>query len=91
MFHAIVMCLFQVQGTFRVNAPPVLLGYTHDSRGRGPGGDMEVDIGLGDRGQTYLSMYITIEPLLIPPEPVKERVCTDDIVLYTTIFRIVSW
>lgn len=69
----IEMCFFgpQIDGTFRVNAPPVLLGYVQESVHGG-----EMDVGIDRDIKTLLSMFVTIEPPLTQPEPAKERVST---------------
>ena len=62
----------QIDGTFRINTPPFLLGYTYDMLQAQPGAsDVETTIG---RGSSYLSMFVTIEPSLSLPEPFKEKV-----------------
>lgn len=62
-------CL-QVEGTFRVNTPPVLLGY--HKRGRHSGAPS--DLGIISRNDTLLTMFVTIEPPLQPSQPMAERV-----------------
>lgn len=64
--------MFQIDGTFRISTPPVLLGYTYDL-GHGGGDTMDMPIEEGE-DVTYLSLFITIEPPLAQPEPVRERV-----------------
>ncbi|KAI8501504.1 Coiled-coil and C2 domain-containing protein 2A [Branchiostoma belcheri] len=59
----------QIDGTFRVEAPPVLLGY---KRGGG-GGSEGLDLQMGGNEHTYLTLFITIEPPLTPLEPLKEK------------------
>ena len=69
------MTYFQIDGTFRVNKPPVLLGYTSDAaNNKVESGGATYDMGIGDRESTYLSTFITIEPQLTPAEPMKEKV-----------------
>ncbi|XP_072045143.1 coiled-coil and C2 domain-containing protein 2A-like isoform X2 [Amphiura filiformis] len=57
----------RVSGTFRLNTPSVLLGYDRspDSMSRIQGGNQT--------NATYISVFITIEPPLSPPEPLKEK------------------
>ena len=67
-----MILLIQIDGTFRVNKPPVLLGYQHDPRNRNI--DAGLDVGVGAKDQTFLTMFITIEPQLTPAEAIKEKV-----------------
>ena len=59
----------RIDGTFRINKPPVLLGYTNQTT-KTVG---DIDMGIGDRDSTYLTMFVTIEPQLAPAEPFKEK------------------
>ena len=61
----------QVEGTFRVNIPPVLLGYHKRGRHSGAPGSL----GIISRDDTLLTLFITIEPPLQPSQPLAERVC----------------
>ena len=62
--------VIQVDGTFCIDSPPILLGYTHDR-----GGEGEVDMRVAKKEEnTYLSLFVTIEPPLVPAEPLTERV-----------------
>ena len=49
----------------------MLLGYTHDPSATREG---ELGIGAGDADSTYVTMFMTIEPALQPPEPAREKV-----------------
>lgn len=58
---------FQIEGTFQIKAPPILLGYS--------GEDAEEDgISTSKDGKTYMSLFITMEPPVSPPEPMREKV-----------------
>lgn len=59
----------KVEGTFRVNTPPVLLGY--HKRGRYSGAP--ADLGIISRNDTLLTLFATIEPPLQPSQPMAER------------------
>jgi len=67
------MCVWKVEGTFRVRTPPVLLGYTYDSRGTQADAMMEA-AALHGAENTYLTLFVTIEPQLAAPEPFREKV-----------------
>ena len=60
-----------MEGTFRVNTPPVLLGYHKRGRHSGAG-----DLGIIARNDTLLTLFVTIEPPLQPSQPLAERVST---------------
>ncbi|XP_038057381.1 coiled-coil and C2 domain-containing protein 2A-like isoform X2 [Patiria miniata] len=53
----------RVSGTFRMEAPMVLLGYDRSSENVNP----------GSANATYLTLFITIEPPLTSPEKLKEK------------------
>ncbi|XP_031567301.1 coiled-coil and C2 domain-containing protein 2A-like [Actinia tenebrosa] len=57
----------KVEGTFRVNTPPVLLGYHHQKRSLGSGTNVQV------KHDTLLTIFVTIEPALQPSHPMAER------------------
>ncbi|XP_052775366.1 coiled-coil and C2 domain-containing protein 2A-like isoform X2 [Mya arenaria] len=63
----------KIDGTFRVNAPPVLLGYVYEGLGHG-----SEDIPINKDMKTLLSLYISIQPPLTQPEPVKEKFSTNE-------------
>lgn len=64
----------KVDGTFKINTPAVLLGY-HHNHPRTPGAP---DIGIGAREQTFLSLFVTIEPPLQPSQPMAEKFETSE-------------
>ena len=59
----------QVEGTLKVNTPPVLLGYKRQGRGGVP------VPGIISRSDTLLTLFATIEPPLLPSQQMPERVC----------------
>ncbi len=69
-----VLLFVQIDGTFRINRPPVLLGYTSDPAMAATLRDGDVNTGVGDSDATYVTMFITIEPALQPAEPAIEKV-----------------
>ncbi|XP_070555815.1 coiled-coil and C2 domain-containing protein 2A-like isoform X3 [Ptychodera flava] len=66
----------QIEGNFRLQAPRVLLGYQR----AGPMENTTTQYGQGkrDTDNTYLQLFITIEPALSTPEPVKEKFDTTE-------------
>jgi coiled-coil and C2 domain-containing protein 2A len=60
----------QVDGTFKISTPAVLLGYQHNQ----PRAQGIPDIGIGARDQTFLTLFVTIEPPLQPSQPLAEKV-----------------
>ena len=58
----------QIDGTFSVKKPAVLLGYT---QGRGKG---EVETVQARTDDLYLTLFVTIEPPLAPAEKFSDKV-----------------
>jgi hypothetical protein len=68
-----ILCVFQIEGTFKLYSPPVLLGYEKEAHHQFsgltvPGESQQV---LPPRNATFLSLFITVQPALNPPEPFK--------------------
>lgn len=63
------MFSIQIEGTFRLDSPAVLLGYTRDT-----GKKKSESSGVGDSEHSYVSLFMTIEPSLGVAPEVKETV-----------------
>jgi hypothetical protein len=61
-----------VEGTFLIERPPILLGYKQD--GRASGADGATEPSSRNAENTYITLFVTIEPPLAAPETSQEKV-----------------
>ena len=62
----------RIEGTFRLHSPPVLLGYERS------GSNIMSPQENTHKMATFLNVYLTIQPALIVPEPIKEKLDCDE-------------
>ena len=71
----------RIEGTFRLHSPSVLLGYERlgqTSQHAGWRPTTPTESSSAEKDATYLNIYLTIQPALNVPEPVREKLDCDE-------------
>lgn len=77
----------RIEGTFKLHSPPILLGYERSGIVGGlslASSESSTSLSMGGgfaknpKNATYLNIYVTLQPALIVPEPVKEKLDCDE-------------
>ena len=68
----------KIEGTFKIETPPVMLGYTRDPKlshiQTFSSVESNINLDAPLKESSYLSLYITIEPQLLVPDAYRESV-----------------
>ena len=77
-FSPTLFYIYKIEGTFKLETPPIMLGYTRDPRLSHIQSLTNVETAINMEmpiiESSYISLYVTIEPQLLIPEAYRESV-----------------
>ena len=92
----IITCIYlffeKIEGTFKIESPPIMIGYTRDprlSKIKSSIEDTTLNLEQPFREASYITLFITIEPQLLVPPMFRESY--DTIENIDMLEKIVDW
>lgn len=91
--YSVFVWLLKIEGTFKLDTPPVMIGYKKDPKLSQINSFLNPDANIAAdkpvRESSYLSLYVTIEPQLLVPDVYREGY--DTIESQEVIDKVAKW